>query len=242
MSRESSVVECRPERLTTRHRLTTRRLPTHGRLPPALALLADDDPDRRPLPRSSSPRSSSRRLRAPSVDDLVPLRPLRRRLRPLASSTGPSAASCRRGPRRTSRSSATSAWSALLVYSSGGPNSVFTFLYLVVIGAAAFLLYRTGAVVIASVAALLHGLMVELTAYEVLPRPPLAPAPHWGAERDRLQPRDHGRRLLRRGLHGVLPLREAARRPRGARAAPEGALRASRPSTPTSSRRCPRAW
>jgi two-component system sensor histidine kinase PilS (NtrC family) len=70
----------------------------------------------------------------------------------------------------------------VLVYSSGGPSSVFTFLYLVVIGAAAFLLYRTGAVVIASVAALLHGLMVELTAYEVLSRPAYAPspAPAWG--------------------------------------------------------------
>ena len=71
----------------------------------------------------------------------------------------------------------------LLVYSSGGPSSVFTFLYLVVIGAAAFLLYRPGAVVIASVAALLHGLMVELTAYEILPRPPMAATPHWGPER-----------------------------------------------------------
>jgi two-component system, NtrC family, sensor histidine kinase PilS len=71
----------------------------------------------------------------------------------------------------------------LLVYSSGGPSSVFTFLYLVVIGAAAFLLYRTGAVVVASVAALLHGLVVELTAYEVLPRPRMAAAAHWGTER-----------------------------------------------------------
>ena len=71
----------------------------------------------------------------------------------------------------------------VLVYSSGGLSSVFTFLYLVVIGAAAFLLYRTGALVIASAAALLHGLMVELTAYEVLPRPALAPVPHWSGER-----------------------------------------------------------
>jgi len=70
-----------------------------------------------------------------------------------------------------------------LVYSSGGPSSVFTFLYLVVIGAAAFLLYRTGAVVVASVAALLHGLMVELTAYEVLSRPTLSPAPTWALGR-----------------------------------------------------------
>jgi len=70
----------------------------------------------------------------------------------------------------------------VLVYSSGGPSSVFTFLYLVVIGAAAFLLFRTGALVIASVAALLHGLMIELTAYDILPRPALA-APRWDAER-----------------------------------------------------------
>jgi two-component system sensor histidine kinase PilS (NtrC family) len=71
----------------------------------------------------------------------------------------------------------------VLVYSSGGPSSVFTFLYLVVIGAAAFLLYRTGAVIVASVAALLHGLMVELTAYEVLSRPSLSPAPSWALGR-----------------------------------------------------------
>ena len=71
----------------------------------------------------------------------------------------------------------------VLVYSSGGPSSVFTFLYLVVIGAAAFLLFRTGALVIASVAALLHGLMIELTAYDILPRPALAAIPRWGADR-----------------------------------------------------------
>jgi two-component system sensor histidine kinase PilS (NtrC family) len=70
----------------------------------------------------------------------------------------------------------------VLVYSSGGLSSVFTFLYLVVIGGAAFLLYRPGALIIASAAALLHGLMVELTAYDVLPRPALAPAPHWGVD------------------------------------------------------------
>jgi two-component system sensor histidine kinase PilS (NtrC family) len=72
---------------------------------------------------------------------------------------------------------------SVLVYTSGGPSSVFTFLYLVVIGAAAFLLYRTGAVIIASVAALLHGLMMELMAYDVLPQPPLASPPRWGTER-----------------------------------------------------------
>ncbi len=71
----------------------------------------------------------------------------------------------------------------VLVYSSGGASSVFTFLYLVVIGAAAFMLFRTGALIIASMAALLHGLMVELTAYEILPRPALSAAPRWGIER-----------------------------------------------------------
>jgi two-component system sensor histidine kinase PilS (NtrC family) len=71
----------------------------------------------------------------------------------------------------------------MLVYSSGGPTSVFTFLYLVVIGSAAFLLFRTGAVVIASVAALAHGLMVELTAYEILPRPRMAAVGAWGPDR-----------------------------------------------------------
>ena len=38
----------------------------------------------------------------------------------------------------------------MLVYSSGGPDSVFNFLYLVVIGVAAFLVYRTGSVLIAT--------------------------------------------------------------------------------------------
>ena len=71
----------------------------------------------------------------------------------------------------------------MLVYSSGGPTSVFTFLYLVVIGAAAFLLFRTGAVVIASVAALAHGLMVELTTYEILPRPRMTAVGAWGPDR-----------------------------------------------------------
>ena len=37
---------------------------------------------------------------------------------------------------------------SVLVYSSGGPDSVFNFLYLVVIGASAFLLYRAGAVLV----------------------------------------------------------------------------------------------
>ncbi|HLN93934.1 MAG TPA: hypothetical protein VK389_08730, partial [Thermoanaerobaculia bacterium] len=50
----------------------------------------------------------------------------------------------------------------LLVYSTGGPDSVFTFLYLVVIGTAGFLLYRVGAILTASIAAILYGSMVEL--------------------------------------------------------------------------------
>ena len=64
----------------------------------------------------------------------------------------------------------------ILVYSSGGPDSVFNFLYLVVIGASAFLLYRTGAVLIATVGAILYGLVVQLLAYGILPKPPLAQA------------------------------------------------------------------
>lgn len=64
----------------------------------------------------------------------------------------------------------------ILVYSSGGPDSVFNFLYLVVIGASAFLLYRTGAVVIATVGAILYGSVVQLLAYGILPKPQLAQA------------------------------------------------------------------
>jgi two-component system sensor histidine kinase PilS (NtrC family) len=64
----------------------------------------------------------------------------------------------------------------ILVYSSGGPDSVFNFLYLVVIGASAFLLYRTGAVLIATVGAILYGCVVQLLAYGILPKPALAQA------------------------------------------------------------------
>jgi two-component system sensor histidine kinase PilS (NtrC family) len=73
----------------------------------------------------------------------------------------------------------------VLVYSSGGPDSVFNFLYLVVIGASAFLLYRTGAVVLASVAAVLYGSVVQLLAYGLLPPAPLAPAAEWDPARIR---------------------------------------------------------
>lgn len=73
----------------------------------------------------------------------------------------------------------------VLVYSSGGPDSVFNFLYVVVIGAAAFLLHRRGAVLVASLAAILYGSVVLLLAYDVLPPPPLAPSPDWGTARVR---------------------------------------------------------
>ena len=66
-----------------------------------------------------------------------------------------------------------------LVYVSGGPDSVFTFLFLVVIGVSAFLLQRTGAVLVASVAAVLYGSVVQLLAYGLLPPPPLAPVSDW---------------------------------------------------------------
>lgn len=74
---------------------------------------------------------------------------------------------------------------SVLVYSSGGPDSVFNFLYLVVIGASAFLLYRAGAVLVASVAAVLYGSMVQLLTYGVLPMPALAPVAPWSPARIR---------------------------------------------------------
>jgi two-component system, NtrC family, sensor histidine kinase PilS len=73
----------------------------------------------------------------------------------------------------------------VLVYGSGGPDSVFNFLYLVVIGASAFLMYRTGAVLVASIAAVLYGSVVQLLAYGVLPPPPLAPVSDWSGPRVR---------------------------------------------------------
>ncbi len=73
----------------------------------------------------------------------------------------------------------------VLVYASGGPDSVFNFLYLFVIGAAAFLLYRTGAVLVASLAAILYGSAVQLLAYGILPQPPLAPTADWEGARVR---------------------------------------------------------
>jgi two-component system sensor histidine kinase PilS (NtrC family) len=73
----------------------------------------------------------------------------------------------------------------VLVYASGGPDSVFNFLYLAVIGAAAFLLFRTGAVLVASAAAVLYGSVVQLLAYGILPPPPLSPVSDWGGARVR---------------------------------------------------------
>ncbi len=73
----------------------------------------------------------------------------------------------------------------VLAYCSGGPYSVFNFLYLVVIGTSAFLLYRTGAVVLASAGALLYGSVVQLLARGILPAPPLSPAYDWTGPRVR---------------------------------------------------------
>jgi two-component system sensor histidine kinase PilS (NtrC family) len=66
---------------------------------------------------------------------------------------------------------------SILVYLSGGPYSVFNFLYLVIIGTSAFLLFRAGAVVVATMGALFYGALVELLVKGVLPLPPLAPVP-----------------------------------------------------------------
>jgi two-component system sensor histidine kinase PilS (NtrC family) len=66
-----------------------------------------------------------------------------------------------------------------LVYSSGASESVFTFLYLVVIASAAFFLLRPGAILIASLASILYGALVEMTAYEIIPPPPLFYRSQW---------------------------------------------------------------
>ena len=68
----------------------------------------------------------------------------------------------------------------LLVYFSGGAESVFSFLYLVVIAATSFLLLRSGSLLVASASSILYGLMVELIAYDVIPPPPLSSRPDWG--------------------------------------------------------------
>ena len=85
-----------------------------------------------------------------------------------------------------------------LVYASGGPDSVFNFLYLVVIGAAAFLLYRPGGVLIATLGAVLYGGVVQLLAYGILPTPPLAPAVDWNQGRVR-----YGLVITVAGFYGV---------------------------------------
>ncbi|HEY6928781.1 MAG TPA: ATP-binding protein [Thermoanaerobaculia bacterium] len=72
-----------------------------------------------------------------------------------------------------------------LVYSSGGPDSVFNFLYLVVIGTSAFLMSRIGAVVIATASAVLYGSMVQLLTYGILPVPALAATTNWESVRVR---------------------------------------------------------
>jgi two-component system sensor histidine kinase PilS (NtrC family) len=86
----------------------------------------------------------------------------------------------------------------VLVYASGGPDSVFNFLYLVVIGAAAFLLYRPGGVLIATLGAILYGSVVQLLAYGILPTPPLAPAVDWNQGRVR-----YGLVITVAGFYGV---------------------------------------
>lgn len=86
----------------------------------------------------------------------------------------------------------------VLVYSSGGPDSVFNFLYLVVVGVAAFLLYRTGAVIVATIAAVLYGTMVQLLVYGMLPPPPLSPAIQWSTARIRF-----GLAISIAGFYGV---------------------------------------
>jgi two-component system sensor histidine kinase PilS (NtrC family) len=70
-----------------------------------------------------------------------------------------------------------------LVYFSGGADSVFSFLYLVVVGTASFLLLRTGGLIIASAAAIFYGVLIEFTEYGLLPPPPLATRADWSGPR-----------------------------------------------------------
>jgi two-component system, NtrC family, sensor histidine kinase PilS len=70
-----------------------------------------------------------------------------------------------------------------LVEFSGGPDSVFSFLYLVVIAVGAFLLSPRGAFATASIASLLFGGLLELTAYGILPAPPLSSVVEWSQTR-----------------------------------------------------------
>jgi two-component system sensor histidine kinase PilS (NtrC family) len=56
-----------------------------------------------------------------------------------------------------------------LVYVTGGPESPFSFLYLILIITASILLFRRGGVLIASGAWLLYALLVEATYFRILP-------------------------------------------------------------------------
>ncbi len=62
------------------------------------------------------------------------------------------------------------AYATVLVYFTGGASSAFTFIYIFPIIAAGVLHLRRGAIVIATVAALLFGLLINLQFQEVIPR------------------------------------------------------------------------
>lgn len=57
----------------------------------------------------------------------------------------------------------------LLLYFTGGVNSPFSFLYILVIITSSILLYRRGSLVIASVSSIAYGVLVDLIYYGVLP-------------------------------------------------------------------------
>jgi two-component system, NtrC family, sensor histidine kinase PilS len=60
---------------------------------------------------------------------------------------------------------------SMLVYFTGGHDSPFSFLYLVSIITASMLLYRRGGLIVASGAAILYGVIVDLLYYGFLPYP-----------------------------------------------------------------------
>jgi two-component system, NtrC family, sensor histidine kinase PilS len=60
-------------------------------------------------------------------------------------------------------------YATVLIHFTGGASSIFTILYIFPIITSGFLHFRRGALIIASVAALLFGLLIDLEFYQILP-------------------------------------------------------------------------
>jgi two-component system, NtrC family, sensor histidine kinase PilS len=64
----------------------------------------------------------------------------------------------------------------LLLYFTGGVNSPFSFLYILVIITSSILLYRRGSLIIASISSIMYGILVDLLYYGILPYYDLNPS------------------------------------------------------------------